>query len=84
MKRRIFHLTIKATGEDKYYGSLVGIFEDETLPNLGVSKGTLDRFKFKDGPYENPLIRINKSYLLSSGEVKINNVEVKLSRRRKK
>ena len=35
MKRRLFNLTIKATGEHKYYGSLAAILDNK---DLGVSK----------------------------------------------
>ena len=50
MKRRLFHLTIKATVEHKYYGSLAAIFLDNK--DLGVSKFTLDRYDIS-GPFEN-------------------------------
>lgn len=50
MKRRIFHLELKAPSEHKYYGSLAAIFLDNK--DLGVSKFTLDRYDFSE-PFEN-------------------------------
>lgn len=67
MKRRIFHLTIKATGEHKYYGSLAAIFLDNK--DLGVSKFTLDRYDFST-PFENEICIIRKDFVLSTGDVR--------------
>ena len=67
MKRRLFHLQIKATGEHKYYGSLAAIFLDNK--DLGVSKFTLDRFDFVR-PYENEVCVIRKGFMQSTGDIR--------------
>lgn len=67
MKRRLFHLQIKATGEHKYYGSLAAIFLDNK--DLGVSKFTLDRFDFVQ-PYENEVCVIRKGFMQSTGDIR--------------
>ena len=67
MKRRLFHLQLKATNEHKYYGSLAAIFLDNK--DLGVSKFTLDRFDFVQ-PYENDLIVIRKGFMQSTGDIR--------------
>ena len=67
MKRRLFHLQIKATGEHKYYGSLAAIFLDNK--DLGVSKCTLDRFDFVQ-PYENEVCVIRKGFMQSTGDIR--------------
>ncbi len=67
MKRRIFHLTIKATGEHKYYGSLAAIFLDNK--DLCVSKFTLDRYDFSQ-QFENEVCIIRKDFILSTGDVR--------------
>lgn len=73
MKRRIFHLELKATGEHKYYGSLAAVFLDNK--DLGVSKFTLDRYEFEKAPYsefENEICVIRKGAMLSAGDVRLN------------
>ena len=67
MKRRIFHLTIKATSEHKYYGSLAALFLDEK--DLGVSKFTLDRYDFTV-PFENEFCIIKKGFMYSAGDIR--------------
>lgn len=67
MKRRLFHLTIKSTGENKYYGSLAAIFLDNK--NLGVSKFTLDRYDFEQ-PFENEVCVIRKGFMKSAGDIR--------------
>lgn len=67
MKRRIFHLEIKASGKHKYYGSLAAIFLDNK--DLGVSKFTLDRFDFVQ-PYENEVCVIRKGFMKSTGDIR--------------
>lgn len=69
MKRRLFHLHLKQTGEHKYYGSLAAIFLDKTNPDLAVSKFTLDRFDFTD-PFENDVCIIRKGFMHSAGDVR--------------
>jgi hypothetical protein len=67
MKRRVFHLTIKSSGEHKYYGSLAAIFLDNK--DLGVSKFTLDRYGFSQ-PFENEICIIRKDFALSTGNIR--------------
>lgn len=67
MKRKLFHLTIKATGEHKYYGSLQALFLDNK--DLGISKFTLDRYNFVK-PFENEVCVINKGFVLSTGDIR--------------
>lgn len=67
VRRKIFHLYIKATNEHKYYTTLQAIFSDNT--GLGVSKFTLDRYNF-DNPYENLQVVIRKGEALGTGDVK--------------
>lgn len=71
MKRRVFHLKIKATGEHKYYGSLAAVFLDND--NLGVSKFTLDRFEFEKAAhseFENEVCVIRKDWLMSANDIR--------------
>lgn len=67
MKRRLFHLHIKATNEYKYYGSLVGLLLDNE--NLGISKSYLEKYEWVE-PYENELIIVRKGYMYSSNDVR--------------
>lgn len=66
-KHRVFHLTTKATGEHKYYGSLAAVFLDNK--DLGVSKFTLDRYKFSQ-PFKNDVCIIRKGFVLSTGYIR--------------
>jgi len=67
MKRKLFHITIKATGEHKYYGSLAAVFLDNK--GLGISKASLDRYAFTN-PYENNICIVRKDVLLTTGDVR--------------
>jgi hypothetical protein len=67
MKRRLFHLTIKATGEHKYYGSLAAIFLDNK--DLQVSKSSIDRYDFAT-PFENDVCVIRKGFMSSAGDIR--------------
>jgi len=67
MKRKLFHLTIKATGEHKYYGSLTAVFLDNK--HLNVSKFTLDRHDFTN-PFENEVCKISKCIISSAGDIR--------------
>ncbi len=69
MKRKVLHLEIKATGEHKYYGSLVALCldnEDIIPPSF---YHTLKRLKFEQ-PYENEVYKIRLGSLLTPSEVK--------------
>lgn len=68
MKRRLFHLYLKASSEHKYYGSLTAIFLDNE--NLGVSKFTLDRYDFET-PFINEVCEIRKGYMQPAGDIRI-------------
>lgn len=67
MKRKLFHLTIKATGEHKYYGSLAAVFLDNKV--LNVSKFSLDRYDFTI-PFENKVCIIRKAFMSSAGDIR--------------
>lgn len=67
MKRRLFHLHIKATNEHKYYGSLAGILLDND--NLGISKSYLEKYEWVE-PYENDLIIIRKGFMSSANDIR--------------
>lgn len=69
MKRRLFHLYLKASNEHKYYGSLAAIFLDNE--DLGVSKFTLDRYDFEQ-PFINEVCEIRKGYMQSAGDIRTN------------
>ena len=69
MKRRVFHLYLKATDTHKYYGSLQALFQDKTNPDLGISKATLDRYDFSRA-YDNPSITIRKGFVYSAGDIR--------------
>lgn len=68
MKRRLFHLYLKASNQHKYYGSLSAIFLDNK--NLGVSKFTLDRYDF-ERPFINEICEIRKGYMQSAGDIRL-------------
>jgi hypothetical protein len=67
MKRRLFHLHIKATNDHKYYGSLVGLLLDNE--NLGISKSYLEKYDWSKH-YENELIVIRKGMMSSAGDIR--------------
>jgi hypothetical protein len=68
MKRKLFHLTIKASGEHKYYGSLAAVFLDNK--DLNVSKFSLDRYDFTI-PFENEVCTIRKGFMSSAGDIRM-------------
>lgn len=61
--RKVFHL--ERDDKHSYYGSLQAVFNANK--DLGVSKGTLDRFDFST-PYENKTIKLRVGVLLSASE----------------
>jgi hypothetical protein len=67
MKRKLFHITIKATVDHKYYGSLQALFLDNK--DLNVSKFTLDRYDFSQ-PFENEVCIILKGFMSSAGDIR--------------
>jgi hypothetical protein len=68
MKRKLFHVTIKATSEHKYYGSLAAVFLDNK--DLNVSKFSLDRYDFTS-PFENETCIIRKGFMSSAGDIRV-------------
>lgn len=67
MIRKLFHITVKSTGEHKYYGSLQALFLDNK--HIGVSKFSLDRYDFTS-PYSNEFCIIRKCYMSSAGDIR--------------
>jgi hypothetical protein len=67
MKRKLFHLIIKATGEHKYYGSLSALFLDNK--DLQVSKFRLDRYDFTTH-FDNDACIIRKGFMSSAGDIR--------------
>lgn len=65
MKRKILHLEIKATGEHKYYGSLVALWRD----NDAIPYHTIKRLDLSDG-WENEMFKIRLGVLLTPSDVK--------------
>ncbi|MEO6682169.1 MAG: hypothetical protein ABIN48_05030 [Ginsengibacter sp.] len=65
--RKVLHLENKATGEHKYYGSLVALFLDNK--DLGISKFSLDRYDFNQ-PFENETHIIRSGFLFSAGDIR--------------
>jgi len=64
---KIFHIHLKVSGEDRYYSSFQALIED--TPNIGVSKGTLDRSNFAK-PFDNDICIIKRGLVFSAGEVR--------------
>jgi hypothetical protein len=62
--RKVYHLEIE--GLHSYYGSLQAVFNAHN--NLGVSKGTLDRYDWSKGEYVNDQIKLRVGNLLSASE----------------
>lgn len=62
--RKVYHLEKK--GLHSYYGSLQAVFNANN--DLGVSKGTLDRYDWSKGEYVNEKIRLRVGNLLSASE----------------
>lgn len=70
MSRKILHLEIKATGEHKYYGSLVALWKD----NVAIPYHKIKRLDLSAG-WENETFKIRLGSLLTPSEVEavINN-----------
>ena len=66
MKKKIYHIEIKKTGEHDYYNSLTALFKDRK--NLGVSIYTLQRFDWSN-PYENDICIIRLGFSKSASDV---------------
>lgn len=64
--RKVFHL--EKDSKHYYYGSLQAVFNAQK--DLGVSKGTLDRWDFTN-EFKNNVITLRMGVLLSSVETKV-------------
>lgn len=62
--RKVFHL--EKDGKHSYYGSLQAVFNANK--DLGISKGTLDRYDWSNGDYENEIMKLRIGVLLSARE----------------
>ncbi len=58
--KKVFHLYIKDTKSNHFYGTLTLLFKDNN--GLGVSKATIDRWDFSI-PFENDFCIINKDFI---------------------
>lgn len=65
MKRKVLHLEIKATGEHKYYGSLVALWKDNDV----IPYHTIKRLDLSNG-WEDEKFKIRLGSLLTPSEVK--------------
>jgi len=66
MKKKIYHITFKSTGEHDYYNSLTALFEERK--DLGVSIFTMQRYDWSK-PYENEICIIRLGYSKSKSDV---------------
>ena len=64
LMRKVYHL--EKNGKHSYYGSLQAVFNANK--DLKVSKGTLDRYDWYNGEYENEIIKLRVGVLLSARE----------------
>ncbi len=65
LNRKVLHLEIKATGEHKYYGSLVALWND----NDAIPYHTIKRLDLSTG-WENETFKIRLGSLLTPSDVK--------------
>ncbi len=70
MRRTIYHLHLKATGKDHYFGSIKAITDMFDHDVLGVGIDTLYRVPWDKAKYQNDLITINKGMLHTTNSVK--------------
>ena len=66
--RRIYHLEIK-TGEHKYYGSLVALYE-ANKEFINISLSTLQHFNFDAEKFETEIYIIRKGSILTTNDVR--------------
>ena len=66
--RKVIHLEIKATGEHKYYGSLVALWKD----NSSFPYHTVKRLDLSNG-WENEAFKIRLGELLTPADVERQN-----------
>jgi hypothetical protein len=66
---KIFVLTLKSTGEQRFYTSLLALFEENNKNVIGVSLSTLQRVKFDARAYENERVKILKNRVKTKGDI---------------
>ena len=65
-EKTVIHLTIKATDEHSYYGSVSCIYEHHSEDEIGIKYSSLRNFGIsEDNPYENANVIIRKGKLLT-------------------
>lgn len=67
--KSIFVLLLKKTLEIKTYTSLQGVVLEFSKEEIGVSRSKLEKYDFNI-PYENDIIRIEKSATKTAGDVR--------------
>jgi hypothetical protein len=65
-----FVLLFKKDLKIKTYTSLMGIIEEFTKEEIGVSQSKLEKFDFNIGNYENNIVKIEKSITKTPGEIR--------------
>ncbi len=76
MARTLYHLHFISTGLDYFYGSIKAITDHNSHSSLGVGRDTLYRINWLKG-YENDKIKISKSELLTTADVRLQNAKNK-------
>lgn len=65
-EKTVIHLTIKATDEHSYYGSVSCIYDHHTDEEIGIKYSSLRNFGISESkPYENNKVIIRKGKLLT-------------------
>jgi hypothetical protein len=71
-EKTVIHLTIKATNEHSYYGSIACIYDHYTNEEIGIRYSSLRSFGVsEDKPYENKKVVIRKGKLLTKNRIKV-------------
>lgn len=65
--KTVWHLFLKATSENKFYGSLKALCSDNQ--ELGRSKFFFDRWKFDETPYDTDICIIRKDLIKTTGQI---------------
>lgn len=65
--KTIWHLYLKATDENKYYGSITALCSDNQ--ELGRSKFFFDRYPFDEKPYDTNICTIRKDVMKTTGQI---------------
>lgn len=72
---KIYTLIYQKPLRVKTYSSLVALFEDNSIEQLGVSKSKLDRFDFDSTYYVSSRVIITRSRPLSAGDIRRSKTE---------